>query len=79
VLDFFAETTVTVEVLRKESYAMFVQLLNSRQCGQDPPWTFPRLFQHQRYAEVEVSTTKEFARVKRSGITTLDIDDQEGR
>ncbi len=58
---------------------MFVQLLTARQSGLDPHWTLPKLFQQQRYAELEVCSDKEFARVQRSGITTIDVDRQEGR
>lgn len=56
-----------------------LQLLAARQCGFDPPWLLPRVYQHQRYAQVELSTDKEFARGHKSGVASLDVDRLGGR
>lgn len=56
-----------------------LKLLGARECGFDPPWLFPRAYQHQRYARVEVNTEREFSRGHKSGVSSLDIDRQSGR
>lgn len=56
-----------------------LQLLAARECGFDPPWLLPRVYQHQRYAQVELTTDKELARGHKSGVAALDIDKQTGR
>ena len=56
-----------------------LQLLTARECGMDPPWLLPRVVQHQRYAQLELSPDREFARAHKSGVASLDVDRQSGR
>ena len=63
----------------REEIGRMLRLLAARECGFDPPWLLPRLYQHQRYSQVELSSDKEFARGHKSGVASVDIDRQAGR
>ncbi len=53
-------------------------LLEARKFGFDPPSLLPRVYQHQRYTQIELSGEHEFARAHKGAVTSIDID-KEGR
>ena len=56
-----------------------LQLLHDREIGLDPPWLLPKVYNSQRFIEIELSRQKKFASGHRNGVSSLNIDKQSGR
>lgn len=73
-----APANTVFNVLAGSGFLM-LQLLQAREEGLDPPWLLPRVYGSQRFINIELSSTKEFAQGHKRGVSSLDIEKISGR